>query len=426
MADLNRNGVISWGIAALCCVTSGCQLPSTADDSELRMATLLPITGDLSQYGTPMQQSAQLLVKTVNDCGGVWGQPVTLINEDDQTEPARGAAAMSKLAEVDRVAGVVGAAASSVSSAAVDIAVRNRVVQISPASTSPLFTERARKGEFQGYWFRTAPPDTFQGEALAKLAKDQGFESVAVLTINNDYGNGLTDTFIPAFKALGGTVANESNPTRYDPQSSTFESEVRKAFAGQPDAVLLIAYPETGSLILKSAYQQGVLGQQTQLIATDGLKDDNIAQLVGKDRQGQYLATGMIGTAPSAGGPALAAFRDRYQAAYNREPSVFDPNTWDAAALIALAAEKAQANSGEAVRDHIRAVASAPGQEVTDVCEALNLIRDGKDINYQGASGTVDLNEDGDVTGSYDVWGIEPDGTLKIQSQIQVEGTQSQ
>jgi branched-chain amino acid transport system substrate-binding protein/neutral amino acid transport system substrate-binding protein len=79
----------------------------------------------------------------------------------------------------------VGAASSAVASAAVDIAVRNQVVMISPSSTSPVFTERARKGDFQGFWFRTAPPDTFQGEALAKLAQTQGFKSVSLLAVNN-------------------------------------------------------------------------------------------------------------------------------------------------------------------------------------------------------------------------------------------------
>ncbi|MEB3232084.1 MAG: ABC transporter substrate-binding protein, partial [Leptolyngbyaceae bacterium] len=172
----------------------------------LKIGTLLPVTGDLAQYGGPMQDAATLLVDTVNACEGVMGQPVTLIAEDNQTEPSAGAAAMTKLAEVDQVGGVVGAAASSVSSASVDIAVRNSVVQISPASTSPVFTERAKAGDFDGFWFRTAPPDTFQGIALARLAQEKGFKNVVVFAINNDYGNGLMESFSDAFQELGGTL----------------------------------------------------------------------------------------------------------------------------------------------------------------------------------------------------------------------------
>ncbi|MBF2001734.1 MAG: ABC transporter substrate-binding protein [Synechococcales cyanobacterium M58_A2018_015] len=394
---------------------------TTGGEGQLKIGTLLPITGDLAQYGTTMQDSASLLVDTINGCGGVLGQPVQLISEDDQTDPAAGAAGMTKLAEVDRVAGVVGAAGSAVSSAAVDIAVRNQVVQISPASTSPVFTERAEKGEFNGFWFRTAPPDTFQGEALAQLAQQQGFKTVSILAINNDYGNGLVESFEAAFKQLGGTISG--TPTRYAPDATLFDAELRSAFANSPDAVLLIAYPETGSLILKAAQEQGLLDGKTKLLLTDGMKTDNLAELVGKTADGQFITAGVIGTAPSAGGPAIDEFRRVYSQKFNRDPNVFDPNTWDAAAVIALAAEAAQSTNGAAVRDKINEVANAPGQEVSDVCQALALVRDGTDINYQGASGSVDFNAQGDVVGSYDVWTITDAGKLEVQSKIEIGGS---
>jgi ABC-type branched-subunit amino acid transport system substrate-binding protein len=388
----------------------------------LKLGTLLPLTGDLAQYGKPMQESVDLLVQTVNACGGALGQPITLISEDDQTDPAAGAAGMTKLAEVDRVAGVVGAAGSAVSSAAVDIAVRNQVVEISPSSTSPTFTERASKGEFNGFWYRTAPPDTYQGEALAKLAQEQGFKRVAVLAINNDYGNGLVQSFVSAFKELGGEVVNEANPTLYAPTATTFDSELGAAFNGEPDAVMMVAYPETGSLILKAAQEQGFLGGKTKMLLTDGMKTDELANLVGKGPDGQFIATGVLGTAPSAGGPAIEAFRQLYTGKFNRDPQVYDPNSWDAAALLVLAAEAAKANTGEAIKAQIPNVANPPGDEVSDVCQALTLVREGKDINYQGASGTVDLNNDGDVAGAYDVWTVTEDGKIAVQSTITVGG----
>ncbi|MEB3355718.1 MAG: ABC transporter substrate-binding protein [Synechococcales bacterium] len=435
-------GWCKWGgvAIALLALTTACQTETASTDTAatpdaaetptdaaasgdgLKVGTLLPITGDLAQYGGPMQDSASFLIDTVNACGGVMGQPVTLISEDTQTEPTAGASAMTKLAEVDQVGGVVGAAASSISSAAVDIAVRNSVVQISPASTSPVFTERAKAGDFSGYWFRTAPPDTFQGIALAQLAQERGFENVAVLAINNDYGNGLVESFSSAFSELGGTVANADSPTLYAPDATTFDSEVTAAFSGKPDAVLLVAYPETGSLILKSAFEQGLLDGSTQVILTDGMKDEAIADLVGQTAEGSYIVSGVIGTAPSAGGPAIEDFKQIYTEKFSRDPGVFDPNTWDAAALIVLAAEAAQSTKGEALRDQVAQVANAPGEEVTDVCQALELVRDGQDINYQGASGTVDLNEDGDVVGTYDIWSITEDGKLEVVDTVNIEG----
>lgn len=414
---------IGLGWVAMLLLGAGCS-SSPSPSNQLKLGTLMPITGDLSQYGASMQDGANLLVKTVNECGGVLGQPVQLIAENDQTEPTAGTAAMTKLVEVDRVSGVVGAASSAVSGATINIAVRAQVLQISPSTTSPVFTERSQKGEFQGFWFRTAPPDTFQGRALAELARAQGFKTVSVLAINDDYGNGLLNSFMPAFESLGGRVVNKAKPTRYSPTSSTFEAEVQAAFQGNPDAVLLIAFPETGSLILKTAYEQGILNQQTKLLVTEGLRQPGIAEQVGKSTNGDYIAAGMIGTAPTTGGgPAFASFRDRYKAAFNREPGLFVANTWDATALLVLAAEAAKSPTGNLMKDQVRTVANPPGEAVTNVCQALKLIREGKDINYQGASSTLDLDAQGDVVGSYDVWTVEKTGELRIVGNITIGGS---
>lgn len=395
---------------------------AAGDGGPFRLGTLLPLTGDLAQYGQTMQDTATLFVDTVNTCGGVMGQDIELISEDDQTDPAAGSAGMTKLAEVDEVGAVIGAAGSAVSSAAVDIAVRNEVVQISPSSTSPTFTERAAAGDFEGFWARTAPPDTFQGNALAQLAQEQGFESISILSINNDYGNGLIEAFIPAFEELGGTVVNADNPAKYAENATTFDTELQAAFADAPDAVLIVGYLETGSLILKSAYELGLTGGDTQILLTDGMKSDDLAGNVGQTPDGNFIATGVIGTAPSAGGPAIDDFNALYTERFDRDPNVFDPNTWDAAAVLTLAAEAAQSSDGAAIRDALSDVSNAPGEPVSDVCAALELVRAGEDIDYQGASGTVDFNAEGDVVGSYDVWTITDDGSLEVLSVVNVEG----
>ncbi len=392
-------------------IVAGCQLQPPS--SGLKAGLLLPITGDLSSYGGSMQNAARLLIQQVNTCGGVLGQTVSLISEDDQTDPAVGAAAMTKLAEVDRVGAVVGAASSAVTSAALPIAVRNQVVQISPSSTSPQFSARSQAGEFQGFWFRTVPADTAQGTALATFAQQRQFQRVSVLAINNDYGVGLSQAFSSRFRQQGGTVLNNGQPFLFDPRATVFDSEVRQAFASDPDAVVLIAYPETGSLILKSAFELGLLGD-IPVLGTDGLKDGQLARLVGQDRQGQYVVAGLQGTAPSPQGPGFAEFRDRFQAAYGTEPTIYDPNTWDAMALVTLAAEAAQSGTGTAIQAQIAPVANPPGQSVTDICQGLTLVRQGKDINYQGASGTVDLDGLGDVAGNYDIWEIQSDGRLQV------------
>jgi len=390
---------------------------SAANNEGLKIGSLLPLTGDLATIGQQMAEAAPLLVEKVNACGGVNGQNVTLISQDDQTDPVAGTTAMTKLAEVDRVAGVVGSYASSVSGAAIGVAARNQVVLVSPGSTSPVFTERAKKGEFKGFWARTAPPDTYQALALAQLANEKGFKRVSTVVINNDYGVGFEKAFVSAFKKLGGTVVNETIPTRYDPKATTFDTESAAAFANKPDAVVAVLYEETGSLLLKSAYQQGV-SQGVQIMLTDGVKSAGFPGKVGKSSDGKFIVSGAIGTVPGADGKALQAITTLWQTKKNQPPGEYVPHSWDAAALLTLAAEAAKTNTGVGVQSKIREVANAPGTEVSDVCEGLKLLKSGQDINYQGASGNVDIDENGDVLGVYDVWTVTNDGKLSVTSQV--------
>jgi neutral amino acid transport system substrate-binding protein len=110
----------------------------------------------------------------------------------------------------------------------------------------------------------------------------------------------------------------------------------------------------------------------------------------------------------------LETFTKNFKEATGQDLGAFVPHSYDAAALVAIAAEAAQDATGEGIKSKIREVANPPGQEVSDVCEAIKLVKEGKKINYQGASGNVDLDEYGDVKGSYDVWEVQPDGKIKV------------
>lgn len=412
-------------------LTTACQQNQTTDNDTtedtpteggdaaagLKLGGLFPTTGDLSSIGQNMPKAANLAVDTINACGGVNEQPVELIQEDTQTDPNAGSAAMSKLAEVDQVAGVIGAFASSVSGATIDIAVRNEVMQISPGSTSPVFTERATAGDFNGYWARTAPPDTYQAQALAKLASDRGFERVSTVVINNDYGVGFEQEFVKSFKEMGGTVVNENDPVRYDPKATTFDSEASAAFGNDPDAVLGVLYAETGSLLMRAAYQQGLSEGVTELL-TDGVYSPEFVDDVGKTPEGQSIISGALGTVPGASGTALDNFTEKWEAEVGGEVTAFVPHTWDATVLMMLAAELADENTGTAIKDNLRVVANSPGTEVSDPCEAMELIRNGEEINYQGASGDIQFDENGDTVGSYDVWTVQEEGALEVIDQV--------
>lgn len=408
---------IATGFLLAGCPSSPTPTNSPAENSGLKIGSLLPTTGDLASIGQQMVGAVPLLVDTVNACGGVNGNPVTLVQVDDQTDPKAGAAGMTKLATLDKVAGVVGSFASSVSTAAVSVAVPNHVMLISPGSTSPVFTEKAKKGDFHGFWARTAPPDTYQALALAQLARKKGFKRVSTVVINNDYGVGFEKAFVATFEKLGGTVIDKAKPVRYDPKAQTYDTEAAAAFAGKPDAVVAVMYAETGSLLLKAAYQQGVT-KGVQIMLTDGVKSDSFPEEVGKGSDGKYILSGAIGTVPGSDGKALAAFKKLWQEKKGGLPGEYAPQTWDAAALLVLAAQAAKTNTGVGIASKIREVADPPGIEVTDVCEGLKLLKAGKKINYQGASGDVDIDANGDVVGIYDVWTVGDDGKIKVIDKV--------
>lgn len=410
--------VLTITVVVACDNTPSNQVSNTGGvTTELRLGSLLPVTGDLSAIGAPMVKSIDFLVDTVNQCGGVLGKPIVYLKQDDRTDPAAGAEAISKLIQVDNVGAVVGAFASSVSTAGIAIAAPNKVVMISPGSTSPVFTERAKEGKFDGYWYRTAPPDTYQAAALANLAYKKGLRKVSTLVINNDYGVGFEKVFVASFKKLGGKVLNEANPTRYDPKAATFEAEARAAFGSKPDGVAAVLYTETGGAVLKSAYELG-LTKDVTILLTDGVQTEDFAKVVGNDSKGNLILAGALGTVPGADGKSLQEFSQRFTAAFNQPLGAYVPHSYDAAALVAIAAEAAQSGTGEAIKSKILGIANPPGLEVTDVCEALKLVKEGKEINFQGASGNVDLDQYGDVKGSYDVWTFTPEGKIEIIDRV--------
>jgi neutral amino acid transport system substrate-binding protein len=395
--------------------------PSTSGNSQgLKIGSLLSSTGDASAIAQPLPIAIKMAVDTVNSCGGINGTPVTLVSEDDQSDPSAGAAAMTKLSEVDKVAGVVGAWGSGVSTAAADVAVKNKVMIVSPGSTSPVFTERAKAGKYQGYWARTAPPDTYQAKAMAQLAIKRGIKKVATIAINNDYGVGFEQQFVAAYKKLGGTVVNEANPTRYDAKATTFDSEVKAAFAGKPQGLATIVYPDTGSLLLKAAYEQG-LSKGVTIILPDGAYSPQFPNQVGKTSDGKFIIDGAIGTVPGAHGKALEDFNKKWLTT-GKPLTSYLQHSWDATALLMLAAQAAKTNTGEGIASKIREVAGGPGEEVSDLCQALTLLKAGKKINYQGASGNVDIDAQGDVVGTYDIWQVQPDGSLKTIDQVNIAG----
>ncbi|MGB7545193.1 MAG: ABC transporter substrate-binding protein, partial [Methanothrix sp.] len=392
------------------CVEEGEDREAAITEGDIKIGVMQSLTGDLGSYGGPMSDAIKLAAKEINDNGGLLGRKLVLLIEDDQTNNVAAVDAANKLVKVDRVPAIVGATGSGQSMSVIDITTGSGVLQISSSNTGTDFTNY----DDGDLYFRTAPSDALQGSAMAKLAQERGYKTTSTIVINNPYGVGFEDVFVKAFEADGGKVLEK---VRYDPSQTVFDSEVQRIAEGKPEFIMMVSYPETGSLILRTAYEKGVLKSIPWLLS-EGLKADNLAGLVGNDTEGNYIAAGLQGLAPDqdAGGKAYEAFKSLYQAEYGKEPAIYCTNSYDALAVVALAIEQAKNATGRDIADNIRSVANPPGTEVSDLGEALSLIREGKDINYQGTSGDITFDENGDVSGSFTLWTIADNGSI-IQSQ---------
>jgi branched-chain amino acid transport system substrate-binding protein/neutral amino acid transport system substrate-binding protein len=396
------------------CVQKEDDKSNTTMQGEVKVGVMQSLTGDLGSYGGSMTDAIKLAAKQVNANGGILGKQIKILVEDDQTNNVAAVDAVNKLVKVDRVPVIVGATGSGPSMSIIDITTKSGVMQISSSNTGTEFTTY----KDNDLYFRTASSDALQGAAMAKLAKELGYKTASTIVINNPYGVGFEDVFVKAFEADGGKILEK---VKYDPSQTVFDSEVQKLAAAKPDFIMMVSYPETGSLILKTAYEKGALKTMPWLLS-EGLKADNLADLVGKDSSGEYIAAGLQGLTPdpSAGGKAYDAFKEQYTAEYGKEPGIYCSNSYDAMALVALAIEQAKNSTGRAIADNIRSVANPPGVEVSDLKEALMLVRDGKDINYQGASGEITFDDHGDVSGTYSIWTVAQNGSIIFGKKIAV------
>ncbi|NAS88914.1 hypothetical protein C4E24_04150 [ANME-1 cluster archaeon AG-394-G21] len=388
----------------------------TVGAEDVAIGVLYPFSGDLGTYGKPETDAMNLAVKEVNENGGVLGGRLKLVIKDTETSEDEAVAKAHELLDWYNVSVIIGTAGSETCKAIIGYTTSNGVLQISPSVTGVEFTTYPDNDLF----FRTCPSDALQGIAMARLAIQQGYKTASTLVVWNPYGVGFEKAFTKEFKTLGGKVLES---VKYDPDTTTFKSEVEQVAAVNPDCVMLCAYPETGSGMLKTAYKNGYMDSIDWLLS-EALKSDNLADMVGKDEAGNYVIAGLKGTTPDPRNHAYDIFKQKYIAEYRKEPEAYCANSYDAIAVVALAIERAGDASGTAIRDSLRAVANPPGDRyVSDIGVALDTIRKGLySINYQGASGEITFDEHGDVIGSFCEWSITDNGRVVYGNPIELKG----
>jgi ABC-type branched-subunit amino acid transport system substrate-binding protein len=379
----------------------GCQSGDT-----IKIGTLLDKTGDLGNYGPPMEVGADLAIKLLTDAG----VDIVKVPGDSGTANQKSIAEATRLIDIEGVSAIVGSLSSGVTMAtATAVTIPKNIPIMSPASTSPAISTMDDNDTV----FRSTVSDAAQGVVLAQFAWDNGIKIAGGLYINNPYGEGLSKMFSDKFTSLGGKI---SAMVPIEPGQTSYLSEVKKASDGNPDVLLAMTYPVTAQIYIREAIEGGLV---SNFMFVDGTKAQDMFDAMTKVHGANYF-DGMLGTAPGAkSSPAKNKFEQLYKEANGGKlpTDPFIAETFDAMMMLGLAAFAAQyTDACDSIKSCLRRIATDDGDadpniEPGDIKTAVNLLKKGNDINYEGAAGSQEIDVNGDVNNTIEVWTIK-DGKI--------------
>lgn len=232
-------------------------------DGELVIGTLLPQTGSLAFLGPPEFAGVDLAADEINAAGGVLDKPIKVVDGDSgDTETDKANTTVDRLLNSEKVDAIIGAASSGVTATVIDKITAAGVVQFSPANTSKTFSDYADKG----LYFRDAPSDILQGGVLAEIIAGDGVTTVGILNLDDPYGTGLAEDLTKALKESGVEVVESIT---YDPAAQTFDAEIEKIAAADPEAIMVIGFDES-SRVLTTMIEAGIGPSDKMVYGCDG------------------------------------------------------------------------------------------------------------------------------------------------------------
>lgn len=386
------------GVALLASVLLGCG--GGEEVTPLKIGVLLVNSETRTESALDRLRALELAVAHVNDAGGVFGQSVE-IAEGDTSDPEN---ETRRLIEEEGVHVIVGPNSSAHALLVVEIAAPAGVPVISPSASAPLLTAN----EDRDLFFRTILSDGAQGPALARLTRERGFDNVGLIYRDDAWGRGLAAAFREAWTGGLAVVAAPAGDVR-----DSYLELIEESAAGGAQALVLLTFWTEAVVILRESLESG---RYDQFLLGDALRRGGLAAAVGKAGLANVYGTA---SAPFHGNASAVAWDEAFRAAYGRDTeATYAKETYDAAIAAMLAAEAAGSVSGTAIRDELRGVGSAPGEQVMagpeGVARALGIVREGGEIDYEGASSALDWDEYGDLRWGYiGIWRLTDDDEVE-------------
>jgi branched-chain amino acid transport system substrate-binding protein len=400
--------------------TSGYTGTGTATKTiNLRIGDVAAFTGPLSAFGPSFYKAAQMAVAQARTAAKKAGVQlnITLRSGDEGTGPQAAVSAARDLAAGGMDCLLGGTSTGNSIAMAQAVTIPGRITQIAPTASSSLWTPLHKSSG--GRTFRAVPVDVFQVTVLAhfmaRQLKGAKGKLVSVAGRNDSYGQPATENFIKAWKKLGGRVAG---PLLYDPNATSYDSEAAKIVAGNPVAIVVEDFPETYAKVGAALLRTGKFSA-SKLFTTSG-----------------FPATIPSGTPPEAlngawvvqpGQPTSGKVISTYNRLYANFPAdpkaqqPFNVNNFDAAMLCILATVAAKSSDGPKIAKKVIPVSGPPGKAYSflQLAAAFKALKQGKDIDYQGVSGALDLDSNGNPTGSLSNVSRYRAGTLTLLQQFQ-------
>jgi ABC-type branched-subunit amino acid transport system substrate-binding protein len=385
---------------------------------DLTVGSVVPLTGDLSPFGPPGRKAADLAVAEIERAARAAGVDTTVSvrHADSETNAQSAVQAARQLVSGGATCFAGPWASDETLAVAESVATRQRIPIVSPSSTSAAITSL----DDNGFVFRTAPSDILQARALADVIEEElrGTDATIALAARNDaYGQGFIEVFQEAWEAKGGRT---TGPVLYDPQQPSYNSEAAQVVRGSPDAYVIIDFFETYAKMGAALARTGAF-DAGKLFTADGLASDAIPPEVPR-----AALVGTRGTRPGTPeqGAVVEAFASAYEAAGGPGRQTFDAQNFDATMVCYLAALSAGSADGADIAEAMTDVTSAPGEKFTfeDLSGAIRAVANGDDIDFDGVSGPLDFDENGDPTAAtYEVYRYARDGRLEVLRQFEAE-----
>ena len=323
-------------IAGALVVAAGTSVFAAKKESTIKIGGIAPLSGAVAVYGVECKNGIELAIEEINAAGGINGQKVEFICEDDEGDAAKSVSAYKKLVTRDRTKIIIGSLTSGCTIAVTAQAQANKVLQIAPAATAVAVTDAGN------YIFRTCFTDPFQGRVGGKFAADnlKAKKAAILYDIGNDYSVGLMENFEAEFKKQGGTiVAKES----YATGEKDFNAIITKVKSAKPDVVYLPDYYSTVALISKQLRAQGV---DVPFVGPDGW--DGLTDVAGDEVLNGYYSNHYAADSDS---PVVQKFVAAFEKKYGKKPNAFATLGYDSMYMLKDAIVKAGSTDATKVRD---------------------------------------------------------------------------